>query len=52
MNIQPTNTAKLKTAYKAPQLLVYGAIAELTSGGTGRMAEGNMNTMNMNRQRS
>jgi len=39
MNRQSANTAKPKSLYKAPQLLLYGGIAKLTTAGTGRKQE-------------
>jgi len=39
MNSQPANTAKLKSVYKAPQLLVYGGMAETTASGSKGDAE-------------
>lgn len=39
MNSQPANTAKLKNAYKAPKLLVYGGMAKLTTAGSGMNPE-------------
>jgi len=41
MNSQPANITKLKSAYNAPQLLVYGGMVSLTAAGSMGMNEAN-----------
>lgn len=41
MNSQAANTSKLKSTYKAPQLLVYGGMVRLTAAGSMGMNEAN-----------
>jgi hypothetical protein len=51
MRNQPAATPKREKAYKAPQLLVYGAVENLTTGGSMGDMETNMTCMGMNLKR-
>jgi hypothetical protein len=48
--IMTVEQATAKTGYTAPKLVVYGAMAALTAGGSGNSAEGSMTT-DLTRQR-